>query len=86
MDKELVARSYSENSSYGSVSARRSVMSGVLKGLVLGLMLFNTFISDIKCRIKCTLSKFTDDTKLCGILDTSERQDAIQKDLNRLKQ
>jgi len=70
----------------GSMSRWRSIASGIPQQSLLKLSLFNIFISDIDIEIKCILSKFEDGTKQCGALDMPERQDAIQRELDRLKQ
>ncbi|PKU29705.1 rna-directed dna polymerase from mobile element jockey-like [Limosa lapponica baueri] len=70
---------------HGVMAKWKSVTSGVPQGPVLGPVLFNTFVGYMDGGSECTLSKFANDKKLCGVVDMLEGREAIQRDLNNLE-
>jgi len=55
------------------------------RGHFFGTMLFNIFINCIDTDIECNLSKFADNIKMSGVVDTIEERDVIQRNLDRLE-
>ena len=58
------------------------VSSGVPQGSVLGPLLFIIYINDLDNGVKSRLSKFADDAKLGGEVDSREGGDQIQESID----
>lgn len=67
------------------IRARQLLKSNVPQGSLLAPALSSIFLSNTGSGIECTLSKFTDDTELCGAVDALEGRDVIQRDLGKLE-
>jgi len=73
-------------SCYSSASVKHCpVMSGVPQRSVLGPAVFSTFVGSMDSVIERTVSKFANNIKLSGAVNTLEERDAIQRDLDRLQ-
>lgn len=65
-------------------SSWRPGASRILQGAILDLALFKLFINNLDDGAECTLSKFTEGTKLGGVANSPKSHAVIQQDPDRL--
>lgn len=70
----------------GSKLLHFKLSTGHKWGLPVVIIGSNVSINDLEDGIKCTLTKFANDTKLRGEVDTLEGRAFLQKDLHRLEE
>lgn len=70
LGKQLAVRLCSED--YSKWGYIRRAASGLPQGSILGTVLFNVFTNDLGAGVKCTESKFADDTDLGGAVNFSK--------------
>ncbi|KAJ7410013.1 hypothetical protein WISP_111220 [Willisornis vidua] len=63
----------------------QSVTSRVLQGSILGPVVFNIFINNLDAELEGIMSKFVDDTKLGGAVDSLKEREALQGDLDKIE-
>lgn len=69
----------------GAISGWQAVTNSAPQGPVLGPDPFYIFIDDLDAGVEHIFSKFADDTKLEGAVDSLKGQEALQKDQKALE-
>lgn len=78
-------KEFADSCIQSAVNASKSIWKPVTSGVTQGADI-NIFINNIDDDgLECILSKYVDDTKLRGVIDTPEGKDTTQRDRDRLE-